>query len=171
MRPPLRAIEPCKLPVAIGTRGEPDKAAARSTGAACAGALGWPGTWGVPAGEGCCEGWPGAGTFCFCCCACNCSCRAFSCGPAKKYCQPMRTSDDSTIARMVFLLSFIEIPSHCALRALAGVRLRNPLSFGQTAYRAPRAFRQVRSHVRREAGLRPRAALLPASDGAPGYAR
>src|SRR5262249_12773298 len=170
IRLPLSAIEPWTLPVAIGTRGEPARAAARLAGVVCAGALGWPGTCGAPFCEGARTGCPG-GAF-FCSCACNCSCRAFSCGPVKKYCQPINTSADSTMARMVFLLSVIKVQHcHCALHAYDVAPLRNPASYGQTAGPAPHAFRRVHSHVQREAGLRLRAALVPASDGAPGYVR
>ena len=159
----------------MGTRGEPANAAATIDRRGDARRARLAGHLAASGCEGCAGlGWPGAGTFCFCCCACNCncSCRAFSCGTAKKYCQPSSTSADSTMARMVFLLSVIEIPCcHLRLACTRRARLRNPVSYGQTAYRAPRAFRQVHSHVRREAGLRPRAALFHASDGAPCYAR
>ena len=136
MRPPLSAIEPCRLSVAIDTRGEPANAAARVTGAAAAGAFVWPGTCGVPFCAGAVLPGPvgGVGTVCFCCCACSCSCRAFSCGTAKKYCQPSSTSADSTMARMVFLLSVIAIPyCHCVPHVRAVALLRNPASSGQTA--------------------------------------
>ena len=88
----------------------------------CAGAGGvWPGCAGV-------------GVPCFCCWACSCSCRAFSCGMPTKYCQPISTSAESTMARMVFLLSFITIPfCHCVSRAHAATPLRSPASLRQTA--------------------------------------
>jgi hypothetical protein len=88
MRAPFSAIEPCRLAVAIGTRGEPARAAARvSAVPGTAGGAAWPGTGGAPGAPGAvavCPGCSGVGAgFGASCSACCCAafCRS-ACGTA-----------------------------------------------------------------------------------------
>ena len=63
---------------------------------------------------------------------CSCSCCAFCCGMATKNCQAISTTADSTMARMVFLLSvigssFCRLRPACTRRNAPSKSLRHPL--------------------------------------------
>ena len=105
MRPPLRAIEPLMLGVSLSTRALFLSASSRDSVAAiaCDCAL-WPGTGtgpGVLGAPTCALSCPGAGVFWACVWVCCCCCFCI-CGRPKKYCQPISTTADSTMASRVF---------------------------------------------------------------------
>ena len=95
----------------------------------------------VRAARGLAAGWPGwlgcaasvSAAFAQAVRACSFSCLAFSCGMAKKNCQAISTRADSTMARMVFLLSVIGMPfCRCAPHALAATPPRSPRRSART---------------------------------------
>src|SRR5262245_41286817 len=90
MRPPLRATDPDRRGVWIGTRGDCASASSRVSGLAAgsAGVDGAPGTGGVP-------GAVVPGTVCG-------GATGFCCGIPNHICQPIRMAADSTMNRRVF---------------------------------------------------------------------